>query len=143
MPQPTLPVLPPVSRYMDTEVHILTAGMDILAAVDTLIEHRVTGAPVVDELGRLVGILTEKDCLRLLTQGDRAADAPGGTVGDYMTRKVVTVTPDVNIYHAAGLFLAHNFRRLIVVKDGRLVGAITRLDILRAVSANHKLVLGG
>lgn len=143
MPQPPLPALPPISRYMDRDVHVLSAGMDILAAVDSLIEHHVTGAPVVDEVGRLVGILTEKDCLRLLTQGDVAADNPGGTVGDYMTRNVVTVTPEVNIYHAAGLFLAHSFRRLIVVKDGRLAGAITRFDILRAVSENHKLVLAG
>lgn len=134
--------LPPVSRYMDTQVPTLRPHMEILAAVDYLIEKHVTGAPVVDDQGRLVGILTEKDCLRLLTLGDEDGRAPDGRVADFMTSKVVTISPRVNIYHAAGLFLHHNFRRLIVVEGDKLVGAITRFDILRAVSENHKLVGG-
>ena len=137
-----MPPLPPVSRYMDTRVPSLRPEMDILGAVDFLIANHVTGAPVVDDQGRVLGILTEKDCLRLLTMGTSDADTPAGTVGDFMTRNVVTVPPEVNIYHAAGLFLAHSFRRLPVVRGGRLIGAITRFDILRAVSANHKLVSG-
>lgn len=135
--------LPPVSRFMDTVVPTLTADMDILAATDVLVREHVTGAPVVDDTMAVIGILTEKDCLRLLTLGTDSADEPVGTVGDFMVRDVITVRPDVNIYYAAGLFLAHSFRRLPVVQGNRLVGAITRYDILRAVSANHKLVIGG
>jgi len=134
--------LPPVSRYMDTNVPTLNAQMEILTAVDFLIARHVTGAPVVDAEGRMVGILTEKDCLRLLTMGTDEGEVPNGTVSDFMTAEVVTIGPRVNIYHAAGLFLHHNFRRLIVVEDGKLIGAITRFDILRAVSENHKLVGG-
>ena len=134
--------LPPISRYMDTRVPTLSPEMDILAAVDFLIAEHVTGAPVVDPEGRVLGILTEKDCLRLLTMGTVDGAEPEGKVADYMSREVMTVPPEVNIYHAAGLFLAHSFRRLPVVRGGRLIGAITRFDILRAVSANHKLVSG-
>lgn len=134
--------LPPVSRYMDLKVVTLKANTEILTAVDTLINQHVTGAPVVDDENRVVGILTEKDCLRLLTLGTDEGEEPRGTVADFMTGAVVTISPRVNIYHAAGLFLHHNFRRLIVVDDGKLVGAITRFDILRAVSENHKLVGG-
>ncbi len=128
---------------MDHVVPTLREDQDILAATDFLIEAHVTGAPVVDADNRVVGILTEKDCLKLLTMGTSEADEPVGTVGDYMQRNVVTITPNMNIYYAAGLFLHHNFRRLPVVENGHLVGAITRFDILKAVSANHKLVLGG
>jgi CBS domain-containing protein len=92
----------------------------------------VTGAPVVDDAGRLVGMLTEKDCMRLLTMGDRA-EAPSGSVADYMTTDITTVTPDMDVYFAAGLFLNEAFRRLPVVEGGRLVGAITRFDLLRVV----------
>lgn len=134
--------LPAVSEYMDTVVHTMREDQDLLSATDFLIEHHVTGAPVVDDAGHVIGILTERDCLKLLTLGTADADAPIGRVGDYMQRKVVTIAPEMNIYYAAGLFLHHNFRRLPVVKDGKLVGAITRFDILKAVSANHKLVSG-
>ncbi len=134
--------LPAVSEYMDRVVHTLREDQDLLSATDFLIEHHVTGAPVVDEHGTVVGILTEKDCLKLLTLGAADADTPVGTVGDYMHRHVVTIEPDMNIYYAAGLFLHHSFRRLPVVHDGQLVGAITRFDILKAVSANHRLVAG-
>lgn len=134
--------LPPVSRFMDTDVPSLRADMDLLDATDFLIQNHVTGAPVLDDALNVIGMLTEKDCLRLLTLGADDADTPAGTVGDFMQRDVITVSPSVNIYHAAGLFLANSFRRLPVVQAGKLVGAITRFDILRAVSVNHKLIAG-
>ncbi len=124
---------PSIEEYMDTVVPTLSPGDDIRAAVAFLLEHRVTGAPVVDESGALCGIVTEFDCLRVLTEGDASSDRPTGTVGDFMTRDAVTVDPSVDIYYAAGVFLRNRFRRLPVVRDGRVVGAITRFDILRAV----------
>ena len=132
--------LPAVREYMDTRVHTLSPETSILAAIDFLIEHHVTGAPVVNAQGDVVGILSEKDCLMVLALGSDN-DRPGGLVSEYMSKKVVHIPSRMNIYYAAGLFLNHNFRRLPVVDDGKLVGAITRFDILKAISANHKLVL--
>jgi len=63
-------------------------------------------------------------------------DVPRGKVEAFMTRDPETVPPDMDVYYAAGLFLKRNFRRFPVVEDGRLVGAITRFDILRVVRAN-------
>jgi CBS domain-containing protein len=119
---------------MDHEVPTLRSDTSLLAAVDFLLAHHVTGAPVIDD-GELVGIFTEKDAMRLLAEGANA-EAARGTVADYMTRKVETIPPTMDIYFAAGLFLRSPFRRFPVVDGGRLVGAITRFDILRAIQAN-------
>jgi CBS domain-containing protein len=127
--------LPIVRDHMDTEVYSVKPESEILDAVGFLLEHRVTGAPVVDEEGHLVGMLTEKDCLKLIATGDDA-NRPRGTVADFMTTAVTTISPDTDVYYAAGLFLQQGFRRFPVVEAGRLVGAITRFDILRVIHSN-------
>lgn len=125
--------LPTVREYMDTRAITLSPDMDIIKGVNFLLKKHVTGAPVVDDKGGMVGILTELDCLKLLTLGDEDHEAPSGKVRDFMTAKVQSIPPDMDIYYAAGLFMKVAFRRFPVVEDGRLVGTITRLDILRAV----------
>ena len=124
--------LPLVRDHMDTEVCVLAPETEILDAVGLLVENHVTGAPVVDQAGHLVGMLTEKDCLRLVATG-AGADRPSGTVADFMTTDVTTIPPDMDVYYAAGLFLHQPFRRFPVVEGSRLVGAITRFDILRVI----------
>ena len=124
--------LPRVSEYMDTEVYSLRPETEILTAVDFLLEHRRTGAPVVDEANKLVGMLSEKDCLNLLAVG-ADNNLPKGTVADFMSAEVITVPPHMNVYFAAGMFLNAVVRRFPVVENGVLVGVITRLDILRAI----------
>ncbi len=125
--------LPKVHEHMDHEVPTLSPRTPIRQAVHFLLENHVTGAPVVDDDGQLVGIVTEFDLLRLLTHGDENATPIAGMVSDYMTSDIVTADPNMDIYYVAGLFLRNRFRRMPVVKDGRVVGAITRFDILRAV----------
>ena len=127
--------LPIVRDHMDTEVCTLEPQTEILDAVEFLLEHRVTGAPVIDEAGHLVGMLTEKDCLKLVATG-ADANRPRGTVADFMTTALTTISPDTDVYYAAGLFLPQGFRRFPVVEAGKLVGAITRFDILRVIHAN-------
>ncbi len=127
--------LPIVRDYMDTVVQTLSPETEILDAVDFLLEKHVTRAPVVDEENRVVGILTEKDCLHLLAAGSDA-DIPQGTVAEFMTTEVQTIPPNMNVYFCAGLFLNTTVRRFPIVEDGKLVGAITRFDILRAIQKN-------
>jgi CBS domain-containing protein len=88
---------------------------------------------VTSSKGEVVGMLTEFDCLRLLTHGDAHAEAPAGKVKDFMKSEVQTIAPSIDIYYCAGLFMNVPFRRFPVVEKGRLVGAITRFDLLRAV----------
>ena len=125
-----VPALAKVREHMDTHVPSVLPGMPILDAARFLIRHRVTGAPVVDAAGNLVGMLTELDCLNVLTT-EGGDEAQRGTVSQYMTDEVVTIPPDMTISYPTGVFLRSSFRRLTVVEDGKVVGAITRFDILR------------
>jgi CBS domain-containing protein len=124
---------PKISEFMDTSVPTLSPETQIMEAVDFLLRHQVTGAPVVDSNDRLVGIITETDLLKLLTEGIGGEPAAEATVSEFMTTEVITVPPEVDIYYVAGMFLANKFRRLPVVEEGKIVGAITRYDLLRVI----------
>lgn len=129
----TIHHLPTVREFMDKYVDTLSPETDIMEAVNYLLEKRVTGALVSTGNHELVGIITEFDCLKLLTLGGPNHQVPQGTVRDFMTSEVQTIPPTMDIYYAAGLFMSAKFRRFPVVEHGRIVGAITRFDILRAV----------
>ncbi len=124
---------PKIGEYMDAVVPTLSPETRIMKAVDFLLRHRVTGAPVVDSGGRLLGIITETDLLKLVTAGIHGQPPTEATVAEYMTTDVMTVPPTVDIYYVAGIFLKNKFRRRPVVKGGKIVGAITRFDLLRVV----------
>lgn len=124
--------LPTVREFMDRYVDTISPESDIMDAVDFLLEKRVTGALVTNAKGELVGMLTEYDCLRLLTHHESLK----GKVKDFMVSSVQTIPPTMDIYYCAGLFMEVRFRRFPVVEKGRLVGAITRFDLLRAVRRN-------
>ena len=128
----TIRHLPTVREFMDKFVDTLSPETDIMDAVDFLLEKRITGALVANSKRQLVGILTESDCLKLLTLGGADHEAPKGKVKDFMTSEVKTIPPTMDIYYVAGLFMTENFRRFPVVEDGRIVGAITQFDVLRA-----------
>jgi CBS domain-containing protein len=126
---------------MDKYVDTLSPDTNIRDAVDFLLEKRITGVLVANPKKQLVGILTEYDCLRLLTMGNAQHDVPMGTVKDFMTSDVQTIPPTMDIYYAAGLFVSSKVRRFPVVENGRIVGGITRFDILRAVKRHLPTVV--
>jgi CBS domain-containing protein len=125
--------LPKIGEFMDAVVPTLSPETQIMKAVDFLLRHRVTGAPVVDADGTLMGMITETDLLKLVTEGIKGEPPTDATVAEYMTPDVVTVPPTVDIYYVAGMFLKNKFRRLPVVENGKIVGAITRYDLLRVL----------
>lgn len=130
-------MFPPVRTVMDSETHAFRANEAIRGALTRLIDAGITGAPVVDEEGTLVGMLSEYECLKLLTVGGADGAVPaGGRVEDYMVPVTHAVSPEMDLYFVAGLFLADPAtRRFPVVEGQRLVGVVTRKDVLRAVAA--------
>ena len=125
---------PTVRMYMDRQTHAISPDEDILSALGRLIKEGVTGVPVIDAQGHLIGRLSEYECLRLLAEG-QGGERPHGTVRDFMSTEFTSVPPTINIYYVAGMFLANpNHRRYAVVEGGQLVGVITRKDILKAVN---------
>jgi CBS domain-containing protein len=125
--------LPKVSECMDQVVPTLSPDTPIIKAVSFLLRHRVTGAPVVDNKGKLLGIITETDLLRLITEGVDSKPPIKAKVSDFMTSEVVTVPSTVDVYYVAGIFNESKFRRLPVVDDEQIVGSITRFDLLRVI----------
>ena len=105
---------------------------DAYEAITLLLKHQISGMPVVDEAGKLVGILSERDCLRTLVDAEYH-DWPTKLVKDLMSTDPVTVNPDTGIVKVAELFLNNKFRRLPVIDNGLLVGQISRRDVLRAI----------
>lgn len=123
--------IPVVREFMATHLVTLRSDMSIFAAIDLLLKHQISGAPVVDAEDKLVGVLSEKDCLRVIASGAFHKTA-GGEVSDYMSHEVLTVGPDDDVFHVADIFLTHSFRRLPVLDKGKLVGQVSRRDVLNA-----------
>ncbi len=120
-----------VRDYMATYLVTFTPDMDAIEAVDHLLQYRISGAPVVDEQHHLIGMLTEKDCMKTVLSAAYHDDL-GATVGDLMSREVETIEADMGMIELAERFLKTHIRRYPVLDDGRLVGQISRRDVLRA-----------
>jgi CBS domain-containing protein len=118
--------------YMTKAVVSLSPDMTLLDAVELLLERRISGAPVLDQHGNLVGILSEKDCLRAALNATYYGDL-GGLVSDHMQRHVATVSDDTPIFEVTRLFINGHFRRYPVMHGHRLVGSISRRDVLKAL----------
>jgi len=121
-----------VREVMATGLLTLKPELPIFQAISLLIKNRVSGAPVVDSDYKLVGIISEKDCLKVFANEAFFSEGPGGQVEDYMSREVKTIDPDEDVFTAADVFINHSFRRLPVVDDGNLVGQLSRRDVLMA-----------
>lgn len=125
---------PIVKEYMTSPVLTLKNNSTIYEAMDFLISKRISGAPVVDKNGNLVGIISEKDCLRLMSLGvENRLPSIEESVENFMTKNVITIDPKMDIFFAAGLFLKNVYRRLPVVSEGKIIGQISRVDILRGM----------
>lgn len=120
-----------VKDYMSTRLITFHENTNVVEAMDVFLKREISGAPVVDGDGGLVGILSEVDLLRVIVQDSYYAESVG-IVGDFMRREVDTVDPQMDIYALAEKFLKEHRRRYPVISNGKLVGQISRRDVLRA-----------
>jgi CBS domain-containing protein len=122
-----------VSDYMTTKLVTFAPEQSILEVMEKFAKHHISGGPVLDDNGFLVGIISEADCMKQISES-RYFNQPilDKSVEKYMTKGVETIPHDISIFDAAGIFDKHNRRRLPVMKDGLLVGQISRKDIVIA-----------
>ena len=121
-----------VRDCMATSLVTLKPEMEILAAVHLLLQHDFGGAPVLDDDGRLVGILTEKDCMKVVLNAAYHSEF-AGIVADFMSTEISSLAPELSLVEAAQCFLEKRYHRYPVLEDGVLIGQISRRDILRAL----------
>jgi predicted transcriptional regulator len=125
---------PSVTKFMATNLVTFSPETDIRVAIDTLIRRKISGAPVLNADKQMIGMLSEVDCLKLIVEGPYM-DEPNkiGTVANFMSTNVKTISPDKTILDAAYEFVHSGLKRLPVLENGRLVGQISRVDVLRAI----------
>src|SRR5262245_41024292 len=144
---------------MTTDVITVDPDTTVQALASLLAEHGISGVPVVDGSGGLIGIVSEGDLLHRAEIGtahrhrqrrrswwldhfasDLARDyvrSHGRTVNDIMSRDVVTVTEDLDLGEVAALLEAKRVKRVPVMRDGKIVGIISRANLVRALGATR------
>lgn len=124
----------PVTDYMTQKVITFHPLQSIAEAMDVFLEQQISGAPVMDDNGKIIGILSEIDCLKIMVD-EAYHNLPHGKISvmNYMSNNVATVSINADVLDVASKFLHTHFRRFPVVDDnGKLVGQVSRRDILKA-----------
>ncbi len=126
---------PLVTDYMTKKLITFTPETAIMDVINTLLDNKITGAPVLNDKRDVVGLIDDKDCLKVLFDGAyHNLPIDNRTVSNYMSNVMRTVSVHADIYEVASIFLNTVYKRLLVVDDvGKLVGQISRRDILRAI----------
>ncbi len=147
-----------VRDYMTPKPVCVSPDTSIKHAIQLMLDHNVGGLPVIADDDQVVGMLTESDLLSrsvfiagLQSPPKDPDDAffenyvrtHGTTVGDCMTTGIISISPQQSLADVAALARTHGIKRLPVLQSGRLVGIISRRDILRAVTANRDCVATG
>jgi CBS domain-containing protein len=121
-----------VKDYMAKDLVTFSPETNVLSAIRTLLKHKISGAPVVDDNNQVVGMISEKDCLQTFL-GSSYYNEMGELVSEIMTSPVITVDANASIIEVAEKFLKNNYRRFPVLEQGELIGQISRRDILKAI----------
>lgn len=123
-----------VADYMTKRIVTLTPETNVIDAIELLLEHGITCAPVTDVQGHFLGMFSEIDGMKLVLESayDRGMS---GKVGDYMTVDTMSVDAASSIVDLAEKFQPSSVRSFPVFQDNELVGIISRSDILRALVA--------
>ncbi len=123
--------MPSARDYMSTSLTVLAPEQDVVRAMQVLVDAGISGAPVIDNHGNLMGLLTQRDCLSAAFRASYHGET-AGRVADYMTRDVETVPADTPLIELIERFYRSKRRRFPVLEENQLVGQISRRDVLRA-----------
>ena len=122
-----------VSDIMRRDLVLFTKNQSIDEVMKKFIKYRISGGPVVDNTGKLIGVILEADCMKEISDS-RYFNLPilDKTVAHFMTSKVDTIDASKTIFEAASMFFKTTRRRFPVLDKNRLVGQISRKDIVIA-----------
>ncbi len=127
-------------EMMVSNLITLSPEMDVLDAIDLLLRHRISGAPVVDRDDRFLGIFSEKSCM-LFVVNAAYEELPSNTLMSFVDATPPIINEDTDLLTIAQTFLDAACRRLPVLDEkGRLCGQISRRDIMRAVRQHIRMV---
>ena len=134
--QPKKEVLKPslVSDYMTTKLITFKPNQSISEVMETLIKNRISGGPVVNDNNELLGIISEGDCMKHISDSkyyNMPMDSDN-TVEKNMASEVETIDKNMNIFDAATKFISSKRRRFPIVENGKLIGQISQKDVLKA-----------
>ncbi len=130
-----------VTEVLQTSLRTIRGTELVGEAVALLAESHVSGLPVIDEHGRLVGVISNSDILEKLAESQepevREAVFEQTQVRDIMTPRPQTIHPDASVRDAAQRMLYLEVHRLFVEQEGRLVGVVSTTDLVRALAATR------
>jgi CBS domain-containing protein len=122
-----------VSDHMSTNLVTFHPEDSIDQVLEVLTKRKISGGPVLDESGALVGIISQTDCLAEIIRGKYTNTVRfPAKVKEHMSTQIVTISPDMSLFDAAQKFLETKIRRFPVIKDGHLLGQISLSDVIRA-----------
>ncbi len=121
-----------VSDFMDHDPHAIKASTSIKDAVSLMLKEKIIGLPVVDDNNKLVGYVSEQDCVKDMLNDAFYSEEPGA-VATVMKTEVISVAPDTSIVELAQTIMTNRPKNYPVVQTGKLVGLISRSDVLRAL----------
>ena len=121
-----------IKEFMAKQLITFQSDTPIETAMESFLENKISGAPVLDDQGNLVGVLSEKDCMRTLFESSYYNNL-GGFVKEYMSTDLKTINIHDTLSNVADEFIKSRFRRFPVMEGDKLVGQISRRDILRAI----------
>jgi CBS domain-containing protein len=121
-----------VNDFMDRDPHAVSSSTSIKDAVTLMIKHGIIGVPVTNEKHELIGYLSEQDCVKDMLNSAFYSEEPG-PVSSAMQCNVVSVSPETSIVEIAQTIMTNRPKNYPVVNEGKLVGLISRSDVLRAL----------
>ncbi|AGC77049.1 CBS domain protein [Nonlabens dokdonensis] len=124
-----------VKDFMTRKLITFSPDQGITEVMDILLKQRITGGPVVDANNQLVGIISDTDLMHVIGES-RYHNMPVGNrlVSDYMSLQPATIDEEADIFDAAARFLKTGHRRFPVTSEGKLIGQISRMDVIIAAT---------
>ncbi len=126
--------VPTAADYMTSSLQTVSPSMPLRELVRFLLLHKVSSAPVVDEHDRLLGFISERDCLAAIANESFSDSGVVQDASQIMRRHPTSIAPDTALFRVTSMFIEHGYRHLPVVHGEILVGVVSRSDVLRAVN---------